>query len=450
MKFSIGVHGGIGVNAKAELKVSRGRTYTKDHRYVLYEPKKPVLTKTFQAGPVPVIVIVRVAAVARLSLNANAEATGSISISYNNPNLIAIKKAHITFDPSNGRVTPDFSFSKNFHTNIVPKITVNAAAHVTGEVRIGPEITVEVNGIPFKFYPNVRFEVKASLNVVNRCLSGLVTAGIRLDVGSGVAVPTILREPGAALGQGCLAGVSMACSIGGAANCMAKALSGGKVDPCAEARKQCHNLAKAAKKAFPAPITLPRIPLNSFPIPSTSKTVTLMRYSSSKCVAAHGASSAPVSASWTSTCGGNVNGAGIKYPSSGRYGNRKDCTWTIRRSRSFTIRFISLDIERHSQCKYDWVKVNGRKYCGTSLPKDFFSTSTTIQFHSDGSVSRTGFKVQVVPTSGDAPDVGKIDDESEKPEFDYVFHETVPEEFKDAVVADEDEKKDETSGTGKK
>ena len=56
--------------------------------------------------------------------------------------------------------------------------------------------------------------------------------------------------------------------------------------------------------------------------------------------------------------------------------------------------FESFDLESANRCRYDYVEINGEKYCGSSKPSPVISSGNTltITFHSDYSVIRSGFK----------------------------------------------------------
>lgn len=66
------------------------------------------------------------------------------------------------------------------------------------------------------------------------------------------------------------------------------------------------------------------------------------------------------------------------------------------------IRFVAFDIENHVKCMYDYLQVYDGpddsspvmgRYCGKVLPKELKSNSSqvTIQFSSDGTISKPGF-----------------------------------------------------------
>lgn len=72
------------------------------------------------------------------------------------------------------------------------------------------------------------------------------------------------------------------------------------------------------------------------------------------------------------------------------------------------VQFLSFDVEYHSSCNYDWLKIyNGNStsspligtYCGTNSPGTIQATNPagalTFQFHSDYSITKTGWKAQI-------------------------------------------------------
>ena len=84
-----------------------------------------------------------------------------------------------------------------------------------------------------------------------------------------------------------------------------------------------------------------------------------------------------------------------------------DCQVTIRfeEGQRVAIEFVDFNIESHSSCIYDYLKVRdgdninsnliGSRLCGTTIPGRIESTGNAmmLQFHSDGSVVRPGFKI---------------------------------------------------------
>ena len=94
------------------------------------------------------------------------------------------------------------------------------------------------------------------------------------------------------------------------------------------------------------------------------------------------------------------------YPND--YNNDQDCQLIITLSLGsrVSIQFESFDIEQESDCDYDWLEIRegasasspliGYKLCGSSNPGTILSTgnSITLIFHSDGSVTASGFKLK--------------------------------------------------------
>ena len=85
-------------------------------------------------------------------------------------------------------------------------------------------------------------------------------------------------------------------------------------------------------------------------------------------------------------------------------------TWNLEvaSGKKIKLTFESFDLESHSRCKYDYVKITfeseEEKYCGSSMPSPIISSGNTmtVVFHSDYSVNRNGFKAtwEAVETSG--------------------------------------------------
>jgi hypothetical protein len=111
---------------------------------------------------------------------------------------------------------------------------------------------------------------------------------------------------------------------------------------------------------------------------------------------------------WTVTSGGSycalsTDGAGnpCVQDTSGDYGNREDCTFTLTTDGATLVR-TEWGLEVSGSCQYDYLQVNGgSKYCGTTskaFPASMaVSEATTFRFHSDVSVSGVGFKICAYP-----------------------------------------------------
>jgi len=97
------------------------------------------------------------------------------------------------------------------------------------------------------------------------------------------------------------------------------------------------------------------------------------------------------------------------YPE--EYGNNMTETFdrSVEEGSQILITFTDFDIESHPNCMWDWVKVvdgDGTvllpKSCGSDIPDPITSKTNriTVEFHSDGSVQRTGFKAEWKAVSG--------------------------------------------------
>ncbi|XP_063063043.1 cubilin [Engraulis encrasicolus] len=90
----------------------------------------------------------------------------------------------------------------------------------------------------------------------------------------------------------------------------------------------------------------------------------------------------------------------------GLYEPYMDCLWTIAApaNKVLNLTFTTFDLEAHSTCRYDYVKIyDGDSsiyplvgtFCGNVVPASFLSSGNFLTFHfvTDGSVSRAGFNV---------------------------------------------------------
>ena len=75
-------------------------------------------------------------------------------------------------------------------------------------------------------------------------------------------------------------------------------------------------------------------------------------------------------------------------------------TWNLEvaSGKKIKLTFESFDLESHSRCKYDYVKISfgsvEKKYCGSTKPSPIISSGNTmmVTFHSDGSTNGNRFK----------------------------------------------------------
>ena len=75
-------------------------------------------------------------------------------------------------------------------------------------------------------------------------------------------------------------------------------------------------------------------------------------------------------------------------------------TWNLEvaSGKKIKLTFESFAVESHSSCRYDYVLISfgsvSQKYCGTDRPSPIMSSGNamTVTFHSDHSVSLSGFR----------------------------------------------------------
>ncbi|XP_037080009.1 CUB and peptidase domain-containing protein 2-like isoform X1 [Pollicipes pollicipes] len=117
------------------------------------------------------------------------------------------------------------------------------------------------------------------------------------------------------------------------------------------------------------------------------------------------AASAPPSDSLS--CGDHALAVGTytitspNHPSN--YGNNYDCAYNLTPgsgAASLSITCSAFNIESHSSCAWDWLRVNGNKFCGTQGPSVSNSASLAIDFHADYSVVKTGYSCTITAASG--------------------------------------------------
>ena len=88
------------------------------------------------------------------------------------------------------------------------------------------------------------------------------------------------------------------------------------------------------------------------------------------------------------------------------YDNNQECDYSFAHSSSqgtYKVEFFGdFDIETtgssrgFNDCPYDYVEINGAKYCGEALPRAIITSGSNLEinFHSDRSVTRRGFKLK--------------------------------------------------------
>ena len=95
------------------------------------------------------------------------------------------------------------------------------------------------------------------------------------------------------------------------------------------------------------------------------------------------------------------------YPSN--YPNARDCTAVVQfaQGQRVSVEFLAFNLEPHNRCVYDWLEIRdgnnagadllSTRLCGEQLFAPITSTGNTlyIQFHTDGSVTKSGFQLKV-------------------------------------------------------
>ncbi|KAL8573049.1 hypothetical protein ACOMHN_010479 [Nucella lapillus] len=108
-----------------------------------------------------------------------------------------------------------------------------------------------------------------------------------------------------------------------------------------------------------------------------------------------------------SGCGGDLTtptGSFISPNYPNPYTHNSECFWTIRGAQgsSLQLTFQDLDVETHSQCRFDYLEVRengptgyqiGDRVCGTTIPSPVNTTASRmwIKYHADSSVNGRGF-----------------------------------------------------------
>ena len=101
-----------------------------------------------------------------------------------------------------------------------------------------------------------------------------------------------------------------------------------------------------------------------------------------------------------------VNGSGCAVVDSGRcvqstgyndtgYSNNEACT--ITNPPAVPISVTSFSVEAHSSCVWDHLTVNGARYCGSNSPEGIVPDGTSIEWRTDGSVTRAGWRLCFAP-----------------------------------------------------
>lgn len=103
-----------------------------------------------------------------------------------------------------------------------------------------------------------------------------------------------------------------------------------------------------------------------------------------------------------STCGGTISHHKfqIKYPLTGLYEAGKRCIWSTDFYFPLFVKNVFMDLEKSRYCKYDYVSIKSKystitpkKYCGNTRIRNPSVRGLVVEFHSDGSANRKGFRI---------------------------------------------------------
>jgi hypothetical protein len=84
------------------------------------------------------------------------------------------------------------------------------------------------------------------------------------------------------------------------------------------------------------------------------------------------------------------------YPSN--YDINQQCIITVTAHEEVTLSVTAFDVEENPTCGWDWLSVNGERYCGTSGPEGVqVAAGSTIYFMSDEIIPSSGFEICGAP-----------------------------------------------------
>lgn len=77
------------------------------------------------------------------------------------------------------------------------------------------------------------------------------------------------------------------------------------------------------------------------------------------------------------------------------------------------IDFAAFDLQNGTDCIYDYLEIEGRRYCGVQTGLRFrvpFSSDKPFEilFHSDGAVQQTGFNISIIQLDRQATSARKL------------------------------------------
>ena len=215
-----------------------------------------VFRRVFVIGYMPVLIEVKIQLVAFIDLEIKAMDRFNISTSHKKEGAININSARVELDLVRG-VSLHISLNKDFERKFLKTILIQSGVDIMAAIRIGPEITFSVNGIPLSVFAGIRFAMEGLIpklppnDITSACVDGYFKFGIGVDVGVGADTReiTISRF----LGTACSGIVTVACYLDKAVNCMAQAIKAGKTKfhPCEKMKTYCSIMEKKVAALLP-------------------------------------------------------------------------------------------------------------------------------------------------------------------------------------------------------
>ena len=215
-----------------------------------------VFRRAFAIGYMPVLIEVKIQLVAFIDLEIKAMDRFNISTSHKKEGAININSARVELDLARG-VSLHISLNKDFERKFLKTILIQSGVDIMAAIRIGPEITFSVNGIPLSVFAGIRFAMEGLIpklppnDITSACVDGYFKFGIGVDVGVGADTReiTISRF----LGTACSGIVTVACYLDKAVNCMAQAIKAGKTKfhSCEKMKTYCSIMEKKVAALLP-------------------------------------------------------------------------------------------------------------------------------------------------------------------------------------------------------
>ena len=238
---------------------------------------KTIYRRAFIIGFMPVILEIKVQTVAFLDFEMKSMDVVNLNLSYNELDAVNIKNARAVFDFVKGG-SLKMSLDKDFNKQFAQSVFIRNGVDIMTALRIGPEITVTVNGIPINIFTGIRFAIDAVVPKIQNspnqsaCFHGDIKAGIGIDVGIGIDTQEMTASR--VLGSACSSAVTAACYSEKAVNCMTQAIKGRKTKfhPCNKMKSYCSSMERKVSSLLQFQLgasaygTDVQIPVQYFPI----------------------------------------------------------------------------------------------------------------------------------------------------------------------------------------